>query len=41
MHLDGNSFEHMKNIRTLRLDGNMLQNVPTDALKRIPTLEVL
>lgn len=41
MHLDGVSFVHLKNLRTLRIDGNMLQRVPTDALTVLPALEVL
>lgn len=41
MHLDGISFVHLKNLRTLRIDGNMLQRVPTEALTVLPALEVL
>lgn len=41
MHLDGVSFVHLKNLRTLRIDGNMLQRVPTEALTVLPALEVL
>lgn len=32
MELDGIALEHLKNLRTLRLEGNMLQKIPTDTL---------
>lgn len=32
MELDGSALEHLKSLRTLRLEGNMLQKIPTDAL---------
>lgn len=30
--MDGVALEHLKNLRTLRLEGNMLQKIPTDTL---------
>lgn len=41
MHLDDVSFAQLKNLRALRLEGNMLQRVPTEALTGLPTLEIL
>lgn len=41
MHLDGKSFSMLPNLRTLRLDGNMLQTIPTEALKKLHNLDVL
>lgn len=41
MHLDDVSFRQLKNLRALRLEGNMLQHVPTEALTGLPTLEIL
>lgn len=41
MHLDDVSFVQLKHLRALRLEGNMLQHVPTEALTGLPTLEIL
>lgn len=41
MHLDEQSFEHLPNLRSLRLEKNMLQNVPTNALRGLSSLEAL
>lgn len=41
MHLDDVSLAPLKNLRALRLEGNMLQRVPTEALTGLPTLEIL
>lgn len=32
MEMDGVALEHLKNLRTFRLEGNMLQKIPTDTL---------
>lgn len=32
MNMDGIAFEHLKSLRTLRLEGNMLQKIPTETL---------
>lgn len=40
--LDGIALEHLKSLRTLRLEGNMLQKIPTDSLIGLAsTLEAL
>lgn len=41
MHLDDISLAQLKSLRALRLEGNMLQRVPTEALTGLPTLEIL
>lgn len=41
MHLDDISLAHFKNLRVLRLEGNILHRVPTEALTGLPTLEIL
>lgn len=41
MHLDDISLAKLKCLRALRLEGNMLQRVPTEALTGLPTLEIL
>lgn len=41
MHLDDISLAQLKNLRVLRLEGNMLQRVPTQLLTGLPSLEVL
>lgn len=41
MHLDDISFAQFKRLRALRLDGNMLQRVPIEALIGLSTLDVL
>lgn len=41
MHLDDISLTQLKNLRALRLEGNLLQRVPTKALSGLPLLEVL
>lgn len=41
MHFDDVSLAQLKNLRALRLEGNMLQRVPTETLAGLPTLEIL
>lgn len=41
MELDGVVLKSLKSLRTLRLEGNMLETVPTEALLSIPSLEAL
>ena len=41
MHFDDVSLAQLKNLRALRLEGNMLQRVPTETLTGLPTLEIL
>lgn len=41
MHLDDIFLAQLKNLRALRLEGNMLQRVPTETLTGLPTLEIL
>lgn len=39
--LNHNSFENLPSLRSLRLEGNMLQSVPTEALRGLSSLEAL
>lgn len=41
MSLDGVSLDYLRSLRTLRLEGNMLQRVPTEALVGLHSLEAL
>lgn len=41
MHLDDISLAHFQKLRVLRLEGNILHRVPTEALTGLPTLEIL
>ena len=40
-NLDGINLDFLQNLRSLRLEGNMFQQIPTEALMGLKSLEAL